>query len=169
MITSGVVAITTTGWNARWTARLARETRLAESYLEVLRIVEREGQWVEASITNWTLGVEEAEAFPDPGDRGLATGFKRVRVPEPAVTDRATIAAHLAAFGSPNVCRLYKAWRFIVKEIDKEEDVVQSICDYNSPDPPGLGVLKNLKVLQPKESAARQALADAIAGELGHL
>lgn len=32
----------------------------------------------------------------------------------------------------------------------------------------GLGVLKNLKVLQPKERDARQALADAIAEELGH-
>jgi hypothetical protein len=91
-----------------------------------------------------------------------------VRVPEPVITDRAIIAAHLAAFGSPNVRRLYDAWRSTVTEIDDEEDLVREVCDFNSPDPPGLGVLKNLKVLQPKESAARQALADAVAEELGH-
>jgi hypothetical protein len=38
-------------------------------------------------------------------------GFKRVKLPEPAVTDQPTIAAHLAAFGSKNVRGLYQAWR----------------------------------------------------------
>jgi hypothetical protein len=114
------------------------------------------------------LGVEEAEAFPDPGGRGWATGFKRVKVPEPAVTDRAIIAAHLAAFGSLNMRKLHQTWRSTVTEIDTEEDLVREVCDANSPDPPGLGVLKNLKVLQHKELAARQALADAVAEELGH-
>jgi hypothetical protein len=52
VITSGVVAITTTGWTVRQSAKRARETRLAESYLEVLRLVEREGQWVDARVTN---------------------------------------------------------------------------------------------------------------------
>ena len=58
MITSGVLGITTTTtttttttsiavWSARQNVKLARETRVrqrrADSYLEVLRIVEREG------------------------------------------------------------------------------------------------------------------------------
>ena len=55
MITSGVVGTTVPIWNAWQNAKLARETRthqrLAESYLEVLRIVEREGQHFEASTT----------------------------------------------------------------------------------------------------------------------
>ncbi len=38
--------------------------------------------------------------------RGYVPGFERVKIPEPAVTDRATAAAHLAAFGSANVRRL---------------------------------------------------------------
>jgi hypothetical protein len=78
VITSGVLGITTSSiavWSARHNANLARETRtqqrLADSYLEVLRIVEREGQWVEASITNLKLTVEEEPSFfpptPNPG------------------------------------------------------------------------------------------------------
>jgi hypothetical protein len=70
VITSGVLGITTSSiavWSARQNAKLARETRtqqcLADSYLEVLRIVEREGQWVEASITNWTTAAEKQAAF----------------------------------------------------------------------------------------------------------
>jgi hypothetical protein len=39
------------------------EVRVGE-YLEVLRIVEREGQWVEASITNWTVAVQEHKYGP---------------------------------------------------------------------------------------------------------
>jgi hypothetical protein len=70
VITSGVLGITTSSiavWSARQNAKLARETRtqqcLADSYLEVLRIVEREGQWVEASIINWTTAAEKQAAF----------------------------------------------------------------------------------------------------------
>lgn len=50
VITSGVLGITTSSiavWSARQNVKLARETRVrqrrADSYLEVLRIVEREG------------------------------------------------------------------------------------------------------------------------------
>jgi hypothetical protein len=66
------------------------------------------------------------------------------------------------------VRRLYQAWRSTVTEIDTEEDRVRDSFDVNPEEAPGLGVLKNLKVLQPKERDARQALADAIAEELGH-
>jgi hypothetical protein len=88
VITSGAAVIATSGvavWTTRQSAKLARKSaqqsanlaresarenadltretrvqqRLGESYVEVLRIVEREGQWVEASITNWKLAVEE--------------------------------------------------------------------------------------------------------------
>lgn len=44
------------------------EVRVGE-YLEVLRIVEREGQWVEASITNWTVAVQEHKYGPLKGER----------------------------------------------------------------------------------------------------
>ncbi|HZD13831.1 MAG TPA: hypothetical protein VE196_01565 [Pseudonocardiaceae bacterium] len=42
-------------------------------------------------------------------------------MPEPTVTDRATIAAHLAAFCSANVRSLYRAWRFAITAIETEE------------------------------------------------
>lgn len=177
VITSGVLGITTSSiaiWSARQNAKLARETRtqqrLADSYLEVLRIVEREGQWVEASITNWKLAVEEEAAFGITAVMdGHVTGFERVRVPEPAITDRATIAAHLAAFGSANVGRLYQAWRSTVTAIDTEEDALRWNVEQNYPPGPSLDELKRLlDVLHPDERAARQALADAIAEELGH-
>jgi hypothetical protein len=160
--------------SAAESAKLARETRvqqrLGESYLEVLRIVEREAQCVAASITNWKLAVEEEAEFGiDAVIDGHVTGFERVKVPEPAVTDRATIAALLAAFGSPNVRELYEAWRSTIAAIDTEEEVLRWDCQQNPPWGPGIGGLKKLlDELQPTEVAARQALADAIAEELGH-
>ncbi len=176
VITSGVLGITTSSiavWSARHNATLARDTRvkqrLAESYLEVLRIVEREGQWVEASVTNWKLAVEEEAAFGiDAVMAGHVTGFGRVGAPGPAATDRATIAAHLAAFGSDNVREFYRTWRSTITEIGTEEDVVREICDNNYPEGPGHAGMKNLLALHEKEGAARQALADAVAKELGH-
>jgi hypothetical protein len=100
VITSGVLGITTSSiavWSARQNAKLARETRtrqrLADSYLEVLRIVEHEGQWVATSITNWNIAAMEAkyrvDYFVDLQERGSVIGFARVKMPEPAVTDRA--------------------------------------------------------------------------------
>lgn len=173
VITSGVLGITTSGiavWSARQNAKLARETRtqqrLAESYLEVLRIVEREGQRVEASITNWKLAAEEAEFEPNPGFRDYMPGFERVKVPEPAVTDRATAAAHLAAFGSANVRRLYQFWRSTIAAIDTELDLLHRDA---TPAGPSLDEVKHLQdVLHRNERGARQALADAIADQLGH-
>ncbi|MGH3900864.1 MAG: hypothetical protein ACRDTA_21995 [Pseudonocardiaceae bacterium] len=158
---------------ARWAheeaARSDERTRqrLADSYLEVLRIVEREGQWVEASITNWTLAAEEQAVFgPDPDYAGRP-GFERVKMLEPAVTDRATIAAHLAAFGSANVCGLYQAWRSTITAIDTEESKHRWNTDQAYPEVPSLDDLKHLQdVLHRNERAARQALANAIAKEL---
>lgn len=175
VITSAVAVITTGGiavWTARHNAKLARETRtqqrLAESYLEVLRIVEREGQWIEARITNWKLAVEEEAVFgPDPTAKGH-DGFERVKVPEPAVTDRATAAAHLA-FGSPKVRGLHQTWRSTVTAIDTEESTLRWNYSQTYPEGPSFDELKQLlDVLHPDERAARQALADAIAEDLGH-
>jgi hypothetical protein len=57
VITSGVLGITSTGvavWSARLTSRTARDTqvrqRRGEAYLELLRLVEREGLWVQHGI-----------------------------------------------------------------------------------------------------------------------
>ncbi len=147
------------------------QQRLADSYLEVLRLVEREGQWVDARITNWKLAVEEAEANPPYVDdfyHRPGFEFERVKVSEPAVADRAIIAANLAAFGSPNVRRLYQVWRSTVTEIDEERvTMIYVLTADDEEHQHGLGEVKELlDVLQPKQSAARQALGDAIAKEL---
>lgn len=145
------------------------QQRLAESYLEVLRIVEREGQWVDANVTNWKIGAEEQAVFGVDPDFGGRPGFERVRMPEPAVTDRAIIAAHLAAFGSAKVRGFHDAWRSTIAAIDDEQAKLRWNMDQSYPEGPSLDELKPLQdVLHPNEVAARQALADAIAEKLGH-
>ncbi|MGB8997336.1 MAG: hypothetical protein WCC65_18780 [Pseudonocardiaceae bacterium] len=177
MITSGVVAITTTGWNVRRTARLARETRLAESYLEVLRIVEREAQRVETSITGWKTLAEDPYAYgpePEPRTPSRREQEQFLRGRAESAADQVTIAAHLAAFGSDSVGKLYLAWRFVITAIENETDELNDRCQEAWPGgrsdiPPGeLKPLLELEELQPKEDAARHALEDAIAAELGH-
>jgi hypothetical protein len=164
VITSGVAVIATSGiavWSARQSAKLARETRvqqrLGESYLEVLRIVEREGQWVENASRVWLWPLMGGSG-PEP----------RVTVPTPAVTDRATAAAHLAAFGSPNVRGLYRAWRSTITAIGTDGDAVIGHCIAQDPEGLRLSPGSMLNGLHARELAARQALADAIAKELGH-
>jgi hypothetical protein len=65
VITSGVLGVTSTGvavWTARLTSRTARDTqvrqRRSEAYLELLRLVEREGLWVHHGIDRF-----EAKAY----------------------------------------------------------------------------------------------------------
>ncbi|MGH3845024.1 MAG: hypothetical protein ACRDS0_26845, partial [Pseudonocardiaceae bacterium] len=136
----------------------------------------REGQWIEACITNEKIAIEEwatlgadavtcTEQFEEP-----RTGSNRVKMPpEPAVTDRAAIAAHLAAFGSPKVRGLYQDWRSLTTAIDTELHTVDYDANVNWPDPSlRLDDLKHLDELGTQELAARQQLADAIAEELGH-
>ena len=101
------------------------QQRLAESYLEVLRLVEREVQWVQDTITNQEIRSS---------DGGYLSQSDLVKTHEPAVTDRATIAAHLAAFGSPNVRRLYQDWRSIITAIDTENDALDRNYQENFPE-----------------------------------
>jgi hypothetical protein len=148
---------------ARWThedaVRSSERTqqRLAASYLEVLRMVEQAGQWIEDSIGEWRIAAEPDELV-DPD---------RVMMPRPAITDQAIIKAHLAAFGSDNVRRLYKTWRDITDEIEDQLTELRAIDDLDDIHD-GDDQLVHLTALHPKERDARQALADAIAEELGH-
>jgi hypothetical protein len=150
--------------SAAESAKLARETRvqqrLADSYLEVLRLVEREAQWFEASTKNWKVGAINY----DQDDFQLP----RVELPERTTSDRATIAAHLAAYGSTNVRKLHQTWRSTITSI---EDVYES-WDGNwavNSEPPSVEHVEHvLTLLHPNERVAREALGDAIADELGH-
>ncbi len=71
--------------------------------------------------------------------------------------------------GASCVGRHSQAWRSIITAIDTEEDSLHWDADQNYPYAPSLNDLKRLlDVLHPDKRAARQALADAIAEELGH-
>lgn len=91
-----------------------------------------------------------------------------MKMPEPAVTDRATIAAHLEAFGSAKVRMRYQAWRSTIIAIENEEATLRWGAAEDS-EVPSLDALSHLlDVLHRNERTARKALADAIAEELGH-
>ncbi len=168
---------------ARWAheeaARSDERTqqRGADSYLEVLRIVEREGQRVQASITTWRTLDEELPPEPEPPSRGeveQAGEQMRARMRESAA-DQVTIAAQLGVFGTVNARKLYDRWRSVITEIENEEEELHWRCGEYWPGgradtPPGAlkPMLAGLEALQPKEDAARQALANAMAEELGH-
>lgn len=169
VITSGVVGLGGAGaalWSTHRTAQTAREGRvqqqLAESYLEVLRLVELEAQWATAIATNLKIAAEE-------GYPGI---LERVEVPEPpAVDSRAVIAAHLAAFGSAQVGTLYRAWRERMTAGDDEHRYL-GFCWRECIRPGGAIEIDKLKrmldELLPEEAAARKLMAEAMAKHLGH-
>jgi hypothetical protein len=91
-------------------------------------------------------------------------------VPKPAVADRATAAAVLAAFGSTTVRSCHAEWR---SAADSLGGLINDIhIDFSMNGPPYSVSDDNMKKLtedlQPKERSARQTLAEAVASELGH-
>jgi len=137
------------------------QQRLAEAYLELLKLVEREGQWVQQGIEHL-----EASAY-DKYD--FVNAFQVRTVSEPTKMDAVTMVAIVAAFGSQSVRECHKAWRMAVDDIDLEHRILQWNWEQNG-DPEALITLDEQKKLQselkPLELTTRQALADAIGAEL---
>lgn len=164
VVTSGVVSLLVPWLTSRRAAELARENRtqqrLADSYLDMLRIVEREGLALRAQVYNLDAAAREDKYDPIP----------RMHVPAPEVTDQATIAAILAAFGSTLVRDRYDAWRTTVLDQETVLDVLrwnwQEAGDPMAP--PTQEELAPLREAHDQQVRARAALADAVAGELGH-
>jgi hypothetical protein len=81
----------------RHTAKTAQESRIeqraADGYLKILSLVEQEAQWLDSRVFN--LGLDRKELEYD------VVSF--LEVPKPAVTDRATAAALVAALASEPV------------------------------------------------------------------
>lgn len=168
VISSAAVGLTGAGvafYSAHRTAKTAREGRAeqrsADGYLKVLSLAEQEAQWHDSHVHNLSLDREE-----------LRWGeVKMIRFPEPAGTDRSTAAALIAAFASSTVRSSHTAWREAADALGKK---IQEIgIDMNLEDDPEANVpgewMKELTDdLQPKERAARQVLAEAVAYELGH-
>jgi hypothetical protein len=146
---------------ARWTHEGAVHTRqrLADSYLEVLRLVEREAQWLKATTENWKVGAVNHD---------YQLNLRRVELPERTIADRSTIAAHLGAYGSTNVRTFHQTWLSTITSIEDAHHSWDGDVEVNG-EPPSFGNIEHVQtVLHPKELAARHALADAIAKDLGH-
>jgi hypothetical protein len=168
VITSGALGAATASiavWTARQSAKLAKEQRVqqrsADGYLQVLRLAEQEAQWLDSCVHNF--GLDHQDLY-----YGAA---ERIDVPRPAVADRATASAVLAAFGSTAVRARHAEWR---SAADAFSELVNNIIIglHLSDDPHETVSDESMKTLtedlQPKERAARQALAEAVASELGH-
>ena len=167
VITSGALGAATASiavWTARQSARLAREQRVqqrsADGYLQVLQLAEQEAQWLDACVHNF--GLDEQDLHYG--------AVERIDVPKPVVSDRATASVVLAAFGSARVRARHVAWRSAADSFGELVNYI--IIDFNLNGPPYTVSDKDMKTLtenlQPKERAARQALAEAVASELGH-
>ncbi len=100
VIVAGVAAASTginAFYNTRRTAKTAKEgraqQRAADGYLKVLSLAEQEAQWLDSLVHNYGLDRKELEY-------GVVSFLQ---VPKPAVTERATAAALIAAFASEPV------------------------------------------------------------------
>lgn len=166
VITSGVVGISGIGaalWTSRQMANLARETssqeRLADAYLEVLGSVEREGQWFQSRG-------DILVAHTDEYFSGRLPSLSR-----PELSERSRARALLGAFGSTQVKQRYQAWTLAAASLEEEHSILEWNWHEESGDPSrpiDPATLKRLlEELQPAEVAAREALANTVAGELG--
>lgn len=164
VVTSGVVSLVVPLITTKRAASLARETRvqqrLADSYLDVLKIVEREGLWLRAQFYNWEAASKEDDYDPIP----------RMKVPPPELSDQATVSALLATFGSQQVRDRYEAWRSSVQKLqDANANLNWNMQEVGDPDAqPSAEDLLPMQIAQEAQVKARQALAQAVAFELGH-
>lgn len=164
IVVSGLVSVLVPRISGNLAKDLARENRiqqrLADAYLGVLQIVEREGLWLQAAVTNLqNLVWDEYEQVP------------LLLVPEPVLADQATAAALLDAFGSDDVHENYDRWRSAMSAaVYEREGVYWNLQESGDPAarPSEQELRKLAEALCPGEQSARKRLADVIARELGH-
>lgn len=164
VVTSAGVALFAPKFAADRAAELARENRvqqrLADAYLDVLRLTEREGLWLNALVSNWVASAIESEYDPIP----------RLRAPSPELADQATVGALLAAFGSREVMEAHAQWRSKVGPIiDADETLRWNLQEGGDPEArPSAEDLQPLSRAHKEELLTRKSLAEAVAAELGH-
>jgi hypothetical protein len=168
VISSAAVGLAGAGvslYSARRTARTAQEGRMeqraADGYLKILSLAEQEAQWLDSIVYNLSLDRKELEY-------GVS---EMKKVPKPEVTDRATAAALVSAFASNGVLTSHAAWRQAADALDTKIEVISwQMMEDGDPtaNVPEEWIAALTDDLQPKERAARKALAEAVAQELGH-
>ncbi|MBB6375217.1 hypothetical protein BKA01_002439 [Pseudonocardia eucalypti] len=161
--TIGLSGVFASIWAATRPGKVTREARLqqrlADAYLEVLRIVEREAQWLEAEIYNLSLTYEDVHYVE----------AKLIQLPIPEPTDRVTAAALLDAFSSTTIRDRYREWRETVDAASREIHFISRERRNNlqaHADPKSLELNELSNQLAPREYQLRQSLVNAIALEL---
>ncbi|MEJ3651494.1 hypothetical protein WEH80_00610 [Actinomycetes bacterium KLBMP 9759] len=158
--TAGIAA-----WSVHKNASLAREQRVeqraADAYLQVLKLAEQEGQWTDATVYNYGLDWEH-----------LRYGaVERIDVPRPAVTDKATASALIAAYGSSAVRSCHAEWRAAADALIELLDNISigwALAGDPEPKVDPAEMKRLTDDLQPKERTARQKFGEAVASELRH-
>jgi hypothetical protein len=169
VIVAGVAAASTginafyNTWRTAKTAKEGRaEQRAADGYLKVLSLAEQEAQWLDSIVHNFGLDQKELEY-------GVVS---MMQVPKPALTDRATAAALIAALASEAVHVSHVAWRAAADALSKKIDDISFDITENYSYPyenvPEDWMKDLTENFQAKEHAARRVLAEAVAHELGH-
>lgn len=128
--------------------RLATEARqqqrLENAYIGLLDVAERVGHWAQLA---WPVFDTDP---PQPA-------------PElPSLAEQAHTEALVRAFGSENVLRQMKAWRDIVREMRTLDNTIRR-APHEQSDP-----RQRFGELRATEMAAREALGDQVAVDLGH-
>ena len=136
VIVAGVAAASTginAFYNTRRTARTAKEgraeQRAADGYLKILSLVEQEAQWLDSRVHN--LGLDQKEL-----EYGIVSFMQ---IPKPAVTDRATAAALIAAVASEPVPVSHVAYEMAVPAQNgvRSDQAVAPKCSGQPPDQGG--------------------------------
>jgi hypothetical protein len=151
---AGVGAMTTwlTGKGAREHAeRLARterqQQRLADAYIELLEMLQHLGQWV--------VSVQPFIDFGEP------------KHPTPPAEQQARVLALVAAYGSPELRKLFDAYRHniaAIRSVDQKITMAQTSKEYglNEPDLR----LELIQTLRPAEQKLREQISNLVASEL---
>ncbi len=168
VISSVVVGLSGAGvslYGIHRTAQTARATqvrqRKADSYLEVLRLMEAKAQWVTGSVENLKTNSDEefARYFDGQYDQP---------VPDlPALSAQPVMRAHVAAFGSSAARDAFKLWLAATAPIDAYfAELGFIVIESNNGRPPSKEQLKPLLDALPAEERARAAFAEAVAADL---
>jgi hypothetical protein len=138
-------------------AAMAREERtqqrLADTYVALLEMAERVGQWAQA--VRPMMDTSPAQPVP----------------PLPDLAEQATVEARVGAFGSIPVRERLDVWRSIVHDIIGKDFLIRlQEADAEHARPAVNVGQPRLEIhnARPKEREAREALAHQIAVELGH-
>lgn len=156
---TGIIFTWLTGKQAReHAASLAKEERvqrrLEETYLALLDMAERMGQW--AQMVRPMMDTIPPQSVP----------------PLPGLPEQANVSGRVGVFGSEDVRSKMRAWLAVVREMISNDGLIElERMDAESgkrPDYDWGKPRREIGELRPRERDARQALTDQVASELGH-